>query len=403
MGQLNSVALLSAAYPPYSWGGIDTQTYDIAHYLSKVGIDVTVFCGRAERPTAVKESKNLTLYRLPVLDAPPRVVWFQLQNLHRILQRIPDFDIVHTQHSSGTLYGLVKNKFKKPWIVSFHEHELRRLLTYLELKPWKFSMNDSIYYALGYPLFNLMTRIEKGADHYIVCGTAGLTDYLNFSNIDPAKTTMIRNGIDLEKIKSMIEGEDRSKASANEEFTIFTCGRLYATKGIPYLIEAMQRVTNSYQNVRLKIFGKGPLESMLRHMIDSMHLEDNVSLEGYVSYRRLIREMSQCDLAVFPTLLEVGASIAIMEAMACRKAVVAFDYPFTRDIIKHSKTGYLVPRKNPEMLADAIILLLQDDSLRSRLGDNAFNYIVQYHDYKKIVKKYVEVYSSLVASRGNHS
>jgi glycosyltransferase involved in cell wall biosynthesis len=318
-----------------------------------------------------------------------------------MLRRVPDFDVVHTQHSSGSLYGLFKNKFRKPWIVSFHEHQFRRLLTYLDLKPWRFSVTDSVYYALGYPLFDLMTQAEKTADHYIVCGTAGLADYLSFSKIDAAKTTMIRNGIDLEKIQSIIGKEESDKDSCTSGLTLFTCGRLHAAKGVEYLVRAMPRVASRYRNVRLKIFGKGPMEPALRNMIRSLHLDKVVSLEGYVPYDRLVHEMNRCDLAIYPTLLEVGASIAIMEAMACHKSVVAFDYPFTRDVITHMKTGYLVPRKNPVMLADAIALLLQDNSLRKRLGDNAFDYIVRNHDYKKIIKKYVEVYSSQVADRCN--
>ncbi|HKZ94605.1 MAG TPA: glycosyltransferase family 4 protein [Candidatus Bathyarchaeia archaeon] len=399
MNQPSSLALISAGYPPYMWGGVDVQTYDLAHYLSAMGIKVTVFCGGATKPTVIREADNLTLYRLPILNVPPRVLWFQLQNARRIIRKLSEFDVVHSQHSSGSIYGLVKDKVGKPWVVSFHDHHFRRLVTYLSLKPWKFSLEDSFYYTIGYPVFDFLTRLEKLADHYIACGGAGLADFLSFSKISPGKVTLIRNGVDLDRIHSIASeesDENNNSHSSDSEFTIFNCGRLYATKGVEYLIRAMPLVLATNEKVKLKIFGKGPMEETLRTMIKSMRLEKNVTLEGHVPYRRLIKEMNRSTLAVFPTMVEVGASLAIMETMACHKAVVAFDYPFTREVIEHKRTGYLVPSKNVPKLANAISLLLEDGNLRKEIGENAFSNIHRNHDYRTVVQKYVEVYSRLI-------
>lgn len=397
----DSLALVSAAYPPYAWGGIDTQTYDLAHQLSALGIQVTVFCGGSRRPVIIQENENLRVFRLPVLSLPPRVVWFQLQNFGMLLKELRGFDIIHSQHSSGSSLGFVKNRIKRPWIVSFHDHHLRRLLTALNSKPWRLSPGDLSFYTFGYPIFGLLTEMElKWADHYIVCGKAGREDYLRFSKMNPEKTTLIQNGVDLEKINSiMIDNKNNGEDSSRSDFTLFTCGRLYATKGIDYLITAMPLILNQFKDVKLKIFGKGPLEMRLRALINSLNLQQHVKLGGYVTYSNLIREMSQSDLAVFPSTVEVGASIAVMESMACSKAVVAFDYPFIKEAIQHLKTGYLVPKRSSQKLAEAICFLRENEGLRKKLGENARNYIVRNHDYKLIVRKYVEVYSKTLAAR----
>lgn len=401
MNSLASVALVSAAYPPYSWGGIDIQTYDLAHQLSAVGIQVTVFCGRAHRPVFTRESKNLKLCRLPVLDLPPRVIWFQLQNYRTLLKELQGFDLVHSQHSSGSLIGFMKSRIQKPWVVSFHDHQLRRLLTAFNLRPWKLSPGDLFYYTLGYPIFELLSEIElKWADHYIVCGNTGSDDYRKFSKMKPGKTTLIQNGIDLEKISSLIKtSKENHGRSPNGDFTLFTCGRLNATKGFDFLIRAMPLILDECRDTKLKIFGKGPLAPHLNALIDSLNLNHYVKLQGHVSYPHLIREMNQSDLAVFPSMVEVGASIAVMEAMACSRTVVAFDYPFSKEVIEHLKTGYLVPKKNSQELAKAICLLLQDEDLRKRIGQEACNYIIQNHNYKDIIDKYVQVYSQMLAER----
>lgn len=394
------IALVSAGYPPYMSGGIDVQSYDLAHALSLEGVDVTVFCGGSKVPTLVHEHENLKIFRMPMVDIPPRVIWFQLQNLEMLKRTLPNYDLIHTQHSSGSFYGFLKGKIGKPWVVSFHDHQIRRLTVFFEVKPWNLSLADVAYYTVGCPLFEFLTRMElKWADHYIVCGQSGFQDYVSFSKMDPARTTVIPNGINLEKIRSLLHLFKEPENSEKDDFVIFTCGRLYASKGIQYLLKAMPLVLKRFKNARLKIFGKGPLHSYLQTLIRSLHLKDNVTLEGHVPYSRLIYEMSKSDLAVFPSMVEVGASLAVMETMACHKAVIAFKYPFSMEIIKHLKTGYLVPPKNVKALAKAICLLIGDEALRKRLGENSYCNVVRNHNYKDVVKKYLEVYSNVASMR----
>lgn len=395
----NSIALISAGYPPYMSGGIDVQTYDLAHALSSAGVNVTVFCGGARAPTFTHEHENLKIFRMSMADVPPRVLWFQLQNLEILKRTLPNYDLVHTQHSSGSFYGFLKKKIGKPWVVSFHDHQIRRLTLFFDVRPWNLSFGDIMYYTFGCPIFELLTRMElKWADHYIACGESGFWDYVNFSKMDPAKTTVIPNGMDVEKISSIISSfKEYENSEEKDDLVIFTCGRLYASKGIQYLLKAMPYVLEHFKNVRLKIFGKGPLHSFLQSLICSLNLKNNVTLEGHVPYDHLIYEMSKSDLAVFPSMVEVGASLAVMEAMACHKAVVAFKYLFSMEVIEHLKTGYLVPPKNVNALAKAICVLIGDELLRKKLGENAYHYILRNHDYKNIVKKYLKVYSEVLA------
>jgi len=401
MQQPQSVALVSAGYPPYLSGGIDVQTYDLAHALSSEGVDVGVFCGGAKTPTLLRERENLTIFRMPMFDIQPRVLWFQIQNFGLFKKALPNYDIVHTQHSSGSLYGLIKRKYGKPWVVSFHDHQLRRLRVFFDVKPWNLSSQDIAYYTMGAPVFELLTRMElRWADHYIACGKSGLDDYVSFSNMNPAKTTLIPNGIDLDKINAILRSADKyEKPDDKHGLVIFTCGRLYASKGIQYLLKAMPEVLKDHKNVQLRVFGRGPMHSHFQDMIRALDLRDNVILEGHVSYDRLIHEMSRSDIAVFPSMVEVGASLAVMETMACRKPVIAFAYPFSMEIIEHENTGYLVTPKDVMGLSKAICLLLDDEKLRQKIGENACQNIIRNHNYKDVVGEYLKVYSELMSNK----
>jgi glycosyltransferase involved in cell wall biosynthesis len=399
MRRPNKVALISASYPPHGTGGIETQTADLAHALSTEGVDVTVFCGGTNTPTLTKENTHLKTLRMPMANLPPRVVWFQMQNLHAFEKLLPCFDIVHTQHSSCSIYGFLKRKIGKPWIVSFHDHQFTRLKVFFDVKPWNLSLGDMGYYILGYPIFDILTRIElRYADHYIACGKFGFEDYVNISKMKPEKTTIIPNGIDLSKINSILNSiKGHESSESRNDFVIFTCGRFYASKGIQYLIRAMPSVLQRFRNVKLKIFGKGPLRSYLETLINSLNLQKSVAIEGHVPYEKLIYEMSNSDIAVFPSLVEVGASLAVMEAMACGKAVVAFRYPFSTEIIQHMKTGYHVPPKDIKGLAEGIETLIEDEPLRRRISENGRNNLIKNHDMRLIARKYIDVYSRFFA------
>jgi len=395
MPRYGKVALVSAAYPPVQTGGIETQTADLAHALSAQGVDVTVLCGGATPVKITEENQCLRIIRMPTVDLPPRVVWYQLQNMRAFEKYLSPFDIIHSQHSAFSIYGLLKERIGKPWIVSFHDHQFTRLKVLFDVKPWNLSPGDIAYYILGYPIFEILTRMElRWADHYIACGKFGFESYVNISKMRPEKTTVIPNGIDLDKINSILDSKQNLGSSrSRQDFVIFTCGRFYGSKGIHYLIRAMPSVLQKFKNVRLKIFGKGPLMSYLKALINSLNLQKNVTIEGHVPYDRLIREMSESDLAVFPSLVEVGASLAVMEAMACGKAVIAFNYPFSAEIITHLETGYHVAPKDIEGLAEAMKILIEDESLRRRIGENARNNVTKNHDIKQVAKKYIEVYS----------
>jgi len=398
MREPERVALVSAAYPPQITGGIETQTYDLAHALSSLDVEVTVFCGGSDRPTMHRENDNLRIIRLPMANIPPRVVFFQLQNMKLLRDELPKFDVIHTQHSSGSFYGIMKERIGRPWVVSFHDHQLRRLRVFFDVKPWNLSTSDIVYYTLGLPIFELLTRMElKGADHYVACGESGFRDYVNFSRMNPHKTTVIPNGVDLDKIHLIRENHKDDLRNQND-FVIFTCGRLYASKGIQFLLKAMPFVIERHKNVRLKIFGKGPMARYFQKLLKSLNLDRNVTLEGRVSYDHLINEMSNSDLAVFPSMVEVGASLAVMEAMACSRAVVAFRYPFSLEIIEHLRTGYLVQERNVAELAKAICVLIEDDKLRRRIGQNAYLNVAANHDVKQIAKEYLKVYSKVISA-----
>lgn len=116
---------------------------------------------------------------------------------------------------------------------------------------------------------------------------------------------------------------------------------------------------------------------------------------GYVEFNQLMRELVESDIAVFPSLYE-AQSMAMLEAMALGKPVVAFDLPFARDVITDGLTGLLAEPLDSQDLAENISKLLRNERLRKTLGSNARSYVIGKHDWNKIAEKHIEIYSNLL-------
>lgn len=378
------VGIICHEYPPDVIGGIPVQTYEIAHSLSRKGIDVELFCGKARKPTVVRENEHLTIHRLPFIELKPRSLWFQLRNYSYIRKHLKDVDIVHS-HTNG--YTINSIGGKKPWVVSVHGPmpDFRQAISSIK------SLN--IYEAVGALLGWMLFRIDlKSANKMIACGKFAEQEIIkHFGN--EGKIICIQNGINLDEIGKIKEQCKRQEKDNGK--TIFFSGRFYPVKGIEYLLKAMPKVIEEHPDVKLKIFGKGPLENEIRDFIKKQNLERSIELVGFVDHDFLMSELRISDVVVFPSLLE-GLSIAMLEAMAFEKPIVAFDYPFTREIMENGKTGILVKPMDVDELAKGISYLLSNPDERQRIGRNAYNYVKTNHDWDVLTDRYIDVYKSLL-------
>jgi N,N'-diacetylbacillosaminyl-diphospho-undecaprenol alpha-1,3-N-acetylgalactosaminyltransferase len=114
-------------------------------------------------------------------------------------------------------------------------------------------------------------------------------------------------------------------------------------------------------------------------------------LFGRISHMDLIGEIKNSDVAVLPSLYEAQPMFAL-EAMACKKPMVIFDFPYARELITDMKTGVLCKTCNSIDLAEKISLLLSDENLRRKLGQMANEYVSENHDWDIQAEKYIEVY-----------
>jgi len=168
------VALISHSFPPHMTGGIGSYTFSLAEALSKKGIDVTVFCGGHVKKEPASKFK---IKRIPMLNLPPRAVWFQLQNHKRLSKELKNFDIIHGQNTSSSFYVMMKKKVEKPWIVTFHDCPSRGLKAFFDSPSSSMNLGDFFFNVIEYPLYKKMYSMDlKHSDKIISVGRYLLLD-----------------------------------------------------------------------------------------------------------------------------------------------------------------------------------------------------------------------------------
>lgn len=143
-------------------------------------------------------------------------------------------------------------------------------------------------------------------------------------------------------------------------------GRVVPQKGIEIIIDAFQEVSKLLRDARLKICGyvEPPYRRKLRKLIDSLGLEEQVELTGFISESRKVRLLAESHVFVIHSAKE-GWGIAAMEAMALGTPVVASNVPGLRDVVRHGESGWLVDYGNVHEFSRAIIHVLDEATRES--------------------------------------
>ncbi|MCC7035524.1 MAG: glycosyltransferase family 4 protein [Acidobacteria bacterium] len=153
---------------------------------------------------------------------------------------------------------------------------------------------------------------------------------------------------------------------------LITCvARLYVTKGLTYLLDAMARVTATHPGVELRIYGDGPLRAELQQHARQLALDADAIFPGaFTSRTDLARILSHADIFVMSSVLE-GQPLGLVEAMAFGCPIVATSVGGIPELIEHGVNGLLCPPADPTSLARNLVTLVDAPELRARLGEAA--------------------------------
>lgn len=178
---------------------------------------------------------------------------------------------------------------------------------------------------------------------------------------------VVRNPLLPDPLASGWQKETQSR-KGDEPIRVTTVARLYVTKGLTYLLEAIVRVKAIYPATQFRVYGDGPLRIELLAYAGQLGLDGNDIFVGSFTQREeLSRIMTQTDIFVMSSILE-GQPLSLVEAMAYGCPVVATTVGGIPELIEDGVNGLLCHPKNSEELAKNILSLIEDPNLRTRLG-----------------------------------
>ena len=255
------------------------------------------------------------------------------------------------------------------------------------------------HYGYHYKENTFLYRLEQRLTGYasvVIAISNSVKKYLIDRNVLPKENiVVIHNAIDLETFNSNRVTRTLQKASNN--LVIGSVGRLHPQKGFDTLLESFRLITKQIPNVMLEIVGDGVLHEDLQTLLKKLNVSNKVRFEGAISHQAIIQKLSQWDLFVMSSLWE-GFGIAIIEAMALEKPVVATNVEGIVEIVEDGVTGYLVPPKSPAALAQKIIALLFNRTKRFEMGKAGKEKVLNQFSIEQFVEKTKNVYDSLLSN-----
>jgi len=395
------ILLVAPEYPPYSHGGGGVVSQVLAQKLAWRGHDVTVIAGCHEQVLSRNyqwgyegKVKVVWIPLIRVLEAAyPQIQGSLPPNLKSLLflKNIDydDFDVIHLfafGHLHIDLMNLIVKSSRKILTVhGFPKYVGKEGGAGLPLK----LLYKMYFETLGRHTLNsakMVTAVSKFvAEECIKRG------------VPKEKILVIPNGIELKKYKPTQYGELEEEFHLEaEDILILSIARVSWQKGLEYALEAIHKVIK-VTDKPIKYMIVGPIEDrnyylrLIRQAKD-LGLKENVIFTGFLGEKKM-QALTRANIFLAPSIHE-SFGLAVLEAMALGKPIIASNCEGLKCIIDHMKTGILVRAADSAEIADAILKLLSDSNLQKRLSKNALS-IVKKYDWENRLNEYERVYREI--------
>ncbi len=319
-----------------SFGGIQTAVWELAKTLADLGHDIHVFGGMGEVCPELK-GRPVGVHTFPFT---PRD---KVPDLGRRFQRIVE-RATFARHARKKVIELDLD-----WVI----------LT----KPFDFfwpglmpagSKTRFCYMSGGTSFFRGDRFLSKKIEAWAACSQFNAWQVQHHFKRFP---NVMYNGVDIEKFSPRDTSVRRKLGVSDETFLLVFAGRLVGLKGMQFAIEAVQKLGTA--PVALLIVGDGEEEKRLKLLVEKAGVSDRVIFQPSVSHDALPEYYAAADAGIFPSISDEAFGIAIAEAMACAKPVIASYIGGIPEVVGNEGTaGLLVNPGSSQAIADAVTQLM---------------------------------------------
>ncbi|MDI6888785.1 MAG: glycosyltransferase family 4 protein [Methanocellales archaeon] len=372
---------------PYFTPFVRGNEFGLAESLFKLGNDVTIVTStsRAPREKMVASGKgDEPNYNFKVKYLRTLVDVFENPIVPTAFIEIlrGDYDVV-----------LLQEDYPNICHMAFFASKIKRVPTVLSTE--RNYMPSDISKRVGLSFFDkTINRIVRNGVDVFTAHCLAAKDFMNDMMGVDRDIKVIHVGVDTKLFRPISDPEDFFQGE-DDELRILSVARLHKHKGLVHLTQAMKGVIRDIPNAKLYIIGRGAEEQKLKSLVNALDLSRSISfIQTAIPNDMMPHVHSSCDLYVQPSIVE-PFGIAVLEAMACAKPVIASNVGGMKDTVVDGHTGFLVPPGDVKDLKDKIVELLTNREKRSVMGRNGRKRAVAHFDWMKIGAEYQKLLKSI--------
>ena len=383
------LAVFNTQSPHLYKGGVERRINEISRRLIDRA-DITVYSGTK---AGFKNSVFINGVTFVPLASTDKVYPLDNWTFNRTVAKTFFSANIYEAHNDNG-YGLLK-VFKKQSVKKAFIHTVHGVLAD-EFEQAK--LNGSLSFRAGVAncfmsrLASLEKKTTKEADLIVTISKYSFEKLQTHYNVNPSKVRIVPNGVDIEKYKPAENSAIlKCQFGLKNVYTVLFVGNLIPRKGLMFLVDAAMQVVKTYPKTQFVIVGEGSLKTWLINKLVAVKLLDNFVFKSGLSEEELSALYSCSDVFVLPSIQE-GQGIVLLEASASEKPVVAFNIGGVNEVVVDAKTGLLVDCGNSSKLAEALMKLLGDSTLRQNMGLAGREFVKENFTWTLCAQKMLNIY-----------
>ena len=351
-------------------GGMNVYVRNLALFLGKLGIKVDIYTRVHDDndPIIVTVSENVRVIhiRLGPSDINKAKLINYIDGYFLRIKKFIDsqqikYNLIHSNYWLSGIIGISISKYLNvSHFVTFH--------TFAQIKNRYLIDSDDAPSRLSTEM-----ELIVSADTIVCSSESEKKELMIFNKKNDKKFHCIGAGVDVEKFSFINQIESKEILQINNDRVILFVGRIEPFKGIDLLIESMANVEKiGTREAKLFIAGRSTDKQYLdsiKAKIKELKLSKVVNFIGPIRHNQMPLYYNAADLTVIPSFHE-SCGLVALESMACGTPVVAAQTGGLAENVLDGVTGYLIPLRSPKLYAEKINVLLDQESLRLRMGFN---------------------------------
>lgn len=245
------------------------------------------------------------------------------------------------------------------------------------------------------PLRRFLTRQAlRRADH-IICVSSALKEETIKLGSAPNRIAVIPMGIDTQKFSPGPRNEVLlQELGIGDSPVVISTRVLRPVYDVETLIRAIPLVLSEVPQAKFIIGGDGDQRHYLENLANTLGISASVRFTGWIPHDELPKYLTSSDVYV-STSLSDSLAVSTLEARACGLPAVVGDLPATREWIADGEDGFVVPLRDPQALAERIVPLLDDESLRKKFGDAGRSIVMEKAEHEEQMTEVEIIYEEL--------